>query len=496
MSREQEFHDLIEAVREDTIRLCSPTPGGRPRDPDSTLAERIDAFAAALTAPAQAGDGEAETAFWRDVYEQVSYQLFRAKGQDSIRARECAIRDRESREREVTALRRFATPPPSAAPDGFVLVPREPTQEMIDEGAQGMASFQDGSEWPDSWDGAQVITMRRDAAKAYRYMLAAAPSAAPAVVGECQCEPCARNRQRDHSSPFYIEPLRERDTSTPSTEQGLFRKYDVRRTDGSDAPGGKHHGCDYFVLDVSHDPAAPAALAAYAGAIKATHPQLAADMAQRYDLAATPAAPEASTSPQEAVAEVRCIGGVYDVRWLLPVVAVLAHGTKLYTRPTPQPAAGVDVVPVSVALSAVEHVGAANYDSRVAEARRWIREAALAPQATEGWGVKNVEYGLIVSFPDQSETFTLGVEAGMFWQRIESGERRFSLTAHTCNLEVLRRMAGAHNLMLDAWPSEVEGWADVEVFEPEPRPKLQLIRGGLATVTTEAADQGERGGTP
>jgi hypothetical protein len=36
---------------------------------------------------------------------------------------------------------------------------------------------------------------------------------------------------------------------------------------------------------------------------------------------------------------------------------------------------------VSVALSAVEHVGAANYDSRVAEARRWIREAALAPPA-------------------------------------------------------------------------------------------------------------------
>jgi len=50
-------------------------------------------------------------------------------------------------------------------------------------------------------------------------------------------------------------------------------------------------------------------------------------------------------------------------------------------EPTPQPAAGVDVVPVSVALSAVEHVGAANYDSRVAEARRWIREAALAPPA-------------------------------------------------------------------------------------------------------------------
>ena len=60
-------------------------------------------------------------------------------------------------------------------PKGWQLVPIAPTEEMIDCGAQGMASFQEDSVWPDSWDATQVKGMRHDATKAYRYMLAAAP---------------------------------------------------------------------------------------------------------------------------------------------------------------------------------------------------------------------------------------------------------------------------------------------------------------------------------
>ena len=87
-----------------------------------------------------------------------------------------------------------------------------------------------------------------------------------------------------HAQAEQPNGLPERDTSKPAEQQGLFRKFDVRRTDGSDAPGGKHHGCEYFVLDVGHDAAAPAALAAYADAIEVTHPTLAADMRSRYGL--------------------------------------------------------------------------------------------------------------------------------------------------------------------------------------------------------------------
>lgn len=56
------------------------------------------------------------------------------------------------------------------------------------------------------------------------------------------------------------QPLPPRDASRSDTEQGLFQKFEVRRTDGSSEPGGKHEGCEYFVLDVDHDPHAEAAL--------------------------------------------------------------------------------------------------------------------------------------------------------------------------------------------------------------------------------------------
>lgn len=86
----------------------------------------------------------------------------------------------------------------------------------------------------------------------------------------------------------------ERDPSKPAEQQGLFRKFAIRRVDGSDAPGGKHYGCRYFVLDLNHDAHAPAAMLAYAAACKTTHPQLAADIEAEFgeQPAAQPAAIE------------------------------------------------------------------------------------------------------------------------------------------------------------------------------------------------------------
>lgn len=60
--------------------------------------------------------------------------------------------------------------------------------------------------------------------------------------------------------------------------RGLFEKFRVSRVDGSDAIGGKHHGCDYFVLDLTHDKHAKAALRAYADDCRAERPALARDL--------------------------------------------------------------------------------------------------------------------------------------------------------------------------------------------------------------------------
>ena len=50
---------------------------------------------------------------------------------------------------------------------------------------------------------------------------------------------------------------------TIDKHRGLYGKFQVQRTDGRSDPGEKHHGCQYFVLDVTHDPHARPALWAY-----------------------------------------------------------------------------------------------------------------------------------------------------------------------------------------------------------------------------------------
>lgn len=60
--------------------------------------------------------------------------------------------------------------------------------------------------------------------------------------------------------------------------KGLYKKFNVTRTDGASGPGMKHGDCSYFVLDLDHDPYALAALKAYAEACAETHPKLSADL--------------------------------------------------------------------------------------------------------------------------------------------------------------------------------------------------------------------------
>lgn len=60
--------------------------------------------------------------------------------------------------------------------------------------------------------------------------------------------------------------------------RGLYNKFTVLRADGESSPGRKHDGCEYFVLDLTHDPFAWPALKAYADACEAEYPLLAADL--------------------------------------------------------------------------------------------------------------------------------------------------------------------------------------------------------------------------
>lgn len=68
----------------------------------------------------------------------------------------------------------------------------------------------------------------------------------------------------------------------PAQKRGLeAKKFEVTRCDGSSAPGGKHADCNYFVLDLTHDAFAPAALEAYADACEAKYPLLAQEIREK-----------------------------------------------------------------------------------------------------------------------------------------------------------------------------------------------------------------------
>lgn len=62
------------------------------------------------------------------------------------------------------------------------------------------------------------------------------------------------------------------------TNVGFYRKFDVKRADGSSAPGRKHEHCSYFVLDLDHDKHAFPAIKAYAKSCREEFPFLSADL--------------------------------------------------------------------------------------------------------------------------------------------------------------------------------------------------------------------------
>lgn len=65
-------------------------------------------------------------------------------------------------------------------------------------------------------------------------------------------------------------------TADPDRDRGLYQKFAVSRT--SPEAEARHQGCEYFVLDITHDRHASAALAAYADSCRAEFPTLAADL--------------------------------------------------------------------------------------------------------------------------------------------------------------------------------------------------------------------------
>lgn len=64
--------------------------------------------------------------------------------------------------------------------------------------------------------------------------------------------------------------------------RGLYQKFSVLRVDGKHLSGGKHFGCQYFVLDLTHDEYSIPAILEYANKCREKYPLLADDLMKIY----------------------------------------------------------------------------------------------------------------------------------------------------------------------------------------------------------------------
>lgn len=104
-----------------------------------------------------------------------------------------------------------------------------------------------------------------------------AHSAPPVLLGTCKV--CGRKGKLYEPCPNCVAEKEATGVATAAKPEdrhhGAYKKFDVRRLGD---PEGKHAACEYFVLDLDHDPYSAKALEAYATACSSEMPALAADI--------------------------------------------------------------------------------------------------------------------------------------------------------------------------------------------------------------------------
>lgn len=113
--------------------------------------------------------------------------------------------------------------------------------------------------------------------------------------------------------PHHVHDCGEWNMTEKDEDRGLYEKFTVARTDGSSDVGGKHEGCRYFVLDLTHDPFALSAALTYAVKCARAYPALATDLVKLVRVACVEAWPSAEAQVNRVLARLRSLGDLPDV---------------------------------------------------------------------------------------------------------------------------------------------------------------------------------------
>ena len=86
------------------------------------------------------------------------------------------------------------------------------------------------------------------------------------------------------------------------------------------------------------------------------------------------------------------------------------------------------------------------------------------------------EYTIGMAFVDQSQSFCLGFEAGILYEKLKGGEMPDKYMVHTENLRQIKLMVSNFNLECFVDPTEVSEWVQVTFTTKfKTKPQLRVV---------------------
>lgn len=87
------------------------------------------------------------------------------------------------------------------------------------------------------------------------------------------------------------------------------------------------------------------------------------------------------------------------------------------------------------------------------------------------------EFGIVMSFNDQSESYTLGFECGMIWELLRQGVPPGSITVHSANIDQLHKVAEHYGMKMfvDRTPEYPE-WCVVAFAKAPKKRHLSAVK--------------------
>lgn len=79
-------------------------------------------------------------------------------------------------------------------------------------------------------------------------------------------------------------------------------------------------------------------------------------------------------------------------------------------------------------------------------------------------GEKEQQYGLLISFEDQSPSFVHGFEAGQIWEAMQDEKPEIGKIVHTANMDLISQMAARAGYVIELTSSGMDEWTNLRAY--------------------------------